>query len=104
MNYQPVFRSLADPTRRTILCLLKDRDLSVGDIADEFRISRPAIAKHLKILREADLILIQNKGRERINTLNLPKLMSAMDWFNYFDRFWDERLSDLKNAVESTND
>ncbi|WP_444997421.1 ArsR/SmtB family transcription factor [Aliikangiella sp. IMCC44359] len=104
MNHQPVFRSLADPTRRAILYMLKQQDLCIGDIAEHFKMTRPAIAKHLKILHEAELIAIQNKGRERINTLNLPRLMSALDWFNYFDQFWDERLADLKQVVEKTND
>lgn len=84
--------------------MLKQQDLCIGDIAEHFQMTRPAIAKHLKILHEAELISIQNKGRERINTLNLPRLMSALDWFNYFDQFWDERLADLKQVVESTND
>lgn len=104
MNHQPVFRSLADPTRRAILCMLKEEDLCIGDIADHFQMTRPAVAKHLKILHEAELVSIRTQGRERINQLNLPRLMSAIDWFNYFDQFWDERLTDLKHAVENTND
>ncbi|MCF2949159.1 metalloregulator ArsR/SmtB family transcription factor [Paraglaciecola aquimarina] len=100
MDYQPVFRSLADPTRRAILCMLKEQDLCIGDIADHFQMTRPAVAKHLKILNEADLVIIETQGRERINRLNLTQLMSAMDWFNYFDQFWDKQLNHLKQVVE----
>ncbi len=99
-NLQPVFRSLADPTRRAILQMLGDHALNVGDIADHFDMTRPAVAKHLKFLQDADLITIRREGRERINMLNPGALKGAMDWLNYFDRFWDDRLAYLKQIVE----
>ncbi len=97
---QPVFRSLADPTRRAILQLLGDKSLCVGDIAGHFNMTRPAVAKHLKILHGADLITIRRDGRERINSLNPGPLKGAMDWLAYFDQFWDDRLAHLKHLVE----
>jgi DNA-binding transcriptional ArsR family regulator len=72
----------------------------IGDIAAEFDMTRPAIAKHLAILREGGLISVEAQGRERINRLNPCGLKKAADWINHFDRFWDDRLAKLKQVVE----
>lgn len=97
---QPVFRALADPTRRAIIELLAERPRSIGDVAAEFEVTRNAIVKHLAILAEGGLVEVEPKGRERINRLKPEALKSAADWLNYFDRYWDERLAALKSAVE----
>ncbi|MEX0645635.1 MAG: metalloregulator ArsR/SmtB family transcription factor [Parvularculaceae bacterium] len=97
---QSVFRALADPTRREILAMLVEGPRPIGDIAAEFDMTRPAIAKHLIILRDGDLIRVETRGRERINRLNAAALKSAADWLRYFDQFWDEKLANLKSAVE----
>lgn len=99
---QPVFRALADPTRRAIITMLADGPRPIGDIAAEFAMTRPAVAKHLLILREGGLIHTAVKGRERINYFNPEALRTAADWLNRFDRFWDEKLADLKSAAERT--
>lgn len=98
--YQPVFRALADPTRRAILSMLADGERPIADIAAEFDMTRPAIAKHLAILKEGDLISVEAQGRERINRLNPVALKTAADWLSYFDQFWDVRLGKLKEMVE----
>ncbi len=97
---QPVFRALADPTRRAILSMLATGDRPIGDIAAKFEMTRPAVAKHLAILKEGDLITVEAIGRERINKLNPAALKTAQEWLNHFDHFWDEKLSKLKQAVE----
>ncbi len=97
---QPVFRALADPTRREIISMLAAGARPVGDIAAAFEITRPAIAKHLRILEEGGLVSVEVKGRERINRLNPQALKTASDWLNYFEAFWDERLAKLKTVVE----
>ncbi|MEO1240472.1 MAG: metalloregulator ArsR/SmtB family transcription factor [Pseudomonadota bacterium] len=97
---QFVFRALADPTRREIISMLADGDRPIADIASQFEMTRPAVAKHLAILREGGLITVEEKGRERINRLNPHALKTAADWINHFDRFWDERLAKLKTLVE----
>lgn len=97
---QPVFRALADPTRRAILSMLAKGDQPIGDIAAKFDMTRPAVAKHLAILKDGDLITVEAIGRERINKLNPAALKTAQDWLNHFDQFWDERLTKLKKAVE----
>ncbi|MEE2690014.1 MAG: metalloregulator ArsR/SmtB family transcription factor [Pseudomonadota bacterium] len=97
---QPVFRALADPTRRAIIEMLAEKPRSIGEIAARFDVTRPAIAKHLRILEEGDVIAVEAKGRERINSLSPAALKTAFDWLGYFDRFWDERLALLKDLVE----
>lgn len=97
---QPVFKALADPTRRAILSMLAEGDRPIGDIAAKFEMTRPAVAKHLAILKEGDLIKVEAIGRERINKLNPTALKTARDWLNHFDHFWNEKLTKLKQAVE----
>ncbi|MEM9421054.1 MAG: metalloregulator ArsR/SmtB family transcription factor [Pseudomonadota bacterium] len=97
---QPVFRALADPTRRQIIAMLSHGERPIADIAAAFDMSRPAIAKHLTILKDGALLRVEQKGRERIHHLNPSALKAAADWINHFDQFWDERLQALKIAVE----
>jgi DNA-binding transcriptional ArsR family regulator len=99
---QPVFRALADPTRRAIVAMLAERPMTIAEVASNFEVSRPAVVKHLKILEEGDVIRVASKGRERINILNPAALRRAADWLNAFDRFWDQRLARLKAEVEKT--
>lgn len=101
---QPIFRALADPTRRAIISMLANGDRPIAEIAAKFDMTRPAVAKHLRILEESGVIRVEKKGRERINRLDPSSLKTAADWLNYFDRFWDERLMDLKAIVEREND
>ncbi len=97
---QSAFRALADPTRRQILMLLSDQDMTIGEVVDHFTITRPAVKKHLAMLEYGQLISVHPRGRERINRLEPLGLKSVADWLSYFDRFWDTRLAALKGAVE----
>ncbi|RZV44600.1 MAG: ArsR family transcriptional regulator [Acidimicrobiales bacterium] len=101
---QPVFRAIADPTRREILSMLAGEELSVGEVAARFDMTRPAVAKHLGILREADLIVVRSEGRRHVNRLKPEALKTVADWLSYFDRFWDEKLAKLKSTLENDND
>lgn len=98
---QPVFRALADPTRRRILRDLAREPASIADVASRFEISRPAVAKHLAILQESGLVAVTPRGRERINVLRPQGLQSAAEWLTFFDAFWDDKLAKLKQAVET---
>lgn len=100
-DIQGAFRALADPSRRTMLMLLGERDMTIGEVADHFNITRAAIKKHLTILEEGHLISVRPRGRERINRLQPLALKQAASWFDYFNRFWDEKLDNLKTAIES---
>tara|TARA_R110002110_G_scaffold88572_3_gene230730 strand:+ start:651 stop:971 length:321 start_codon:yes stop_codon:yes gene_type:complete len=97
---QPGFRALADPTRRTILHLLAQHDMTIAEVAENFQMTRAAVKKHLAILKEGDLIAVHAEGRTRVNTLNGAGMKRIVDWLNYFDSFWDDRLATLKSEIE----
>ena len=80
--------------------MLAKGDRPIAEIAAEFDMTRPAVAKHLAILKQGNLISVQSSGRERINSLNPSALKTAQDWLKHFDHFWDERLNKLKHVVE----
>lgn len=98
---QSTFRALADPTRRHILKRLGDRDMSIGELAQGFEMTRAAVKKHLTVLEQGGLISVHTNGRERINTLEPNGLKAASEWINYFSGFWDDRLHSLKTAIEN---
>ncbi len=75
-----VFKALADPTRRKILDLLKEHDLTAGEIADQFEMSKPSISSHLKILKSAGLVLDEKKGQFIIYSLNSTVLQDVIKW------------------------
>ena len=99
-----IFRAIADPTRRAILDLLAERDLSVGDVAERFDMTRPAVAKHLKVLSDGGLIAVEVRGRQRINRLNAAPLAEIAGWLNRFEGFWNDKLNTLKQEVERKHD
>jgi DNA-binding transcriptional ArsR family regulator len=75
------FKALSDPTRRKILQLLKDQDLSAGDIAEHFDISKPSISHHLNILKQAQLVQDERHGQSIIYSINMSVMQEAMSWF-----------------------
>jgi DNA-binding transcriptional ArsR family regulator len=76
-----VFKAISDPTRREILKLLNDKDLSAGEIAEHFDISKPALTKHLNILREAELVSSEKQGNFVIYSINVTVLQQALSGF-----------------------
>jgi DNA-binding transcriptional ArsR family regulator len=97
------FPALADPTRRAILDLLRrEESLTAGSIAAEFpQISRPAVSKHLGVLRDAELVRARESGREWHYTLDPAPLAEAYEsWFANFVPLWDGSLERLKQAAE----
>ena len=95
-----VFRAIADPTRREILGMLRGGHYSVGEIAAHFRTSRPAISKHLRVLRAVGLVATKQEGTTRICTLNAMPLRVVNDWLSDYQAFWKETLGGLKAYVE----
>ena len=97
-----VFRAIADPTRREILSLLRGRRRTVGEIAGHFRASRPAISRHLRVLRAAGLVVTRSAGTARICELNARPLRTVDDWLHDYAAFWGASLARLKRHVENT--
>ena len=100
VEQQAAFRALADPSRRTILMHLSDKDMTIGEVAKQFDMTRAAVKKHLTVLEEGRLISVRARGRERINRLEPAGLKPVSDWLGYFNQFWDERLSRLQDAID----
>jgi DNA-binding transcriptional ArsR family regulator len=96
-----VFKAIADPTRRDILRLLRERGRTVGEIAANFRTSRPGISRHLRVLRNAGLVVSRRQGTNRICDLNARPLRAVSEWLREYEAFWDENLRNLKQFVEN---
>lgn len=91
--------AIADPVRRDILAMLKERPLAAGEIADGFEISRPAISRHLRMLRESGLVSDEARGRERIYTLRPQPLAELDSWLEDFRELWSDRLDALETEI-----
>jgi DNA-binding transcriptional ArsR family regulator len=100
MSLQNSFRALADPTRRQILVILREHDQSIAELAGKFDMTRAAVKKHLSVLESGQLISVQAHGRERINHFEPEGMKAVQDWLQYFDQFWDNKLSALQAAVD----
>jgi DNA-binding transcriptional ArsR family regulator len=98
-----VFRAVADPTRRAILDMLLDGERTVGEIAEGFVVSRPAVSKHLRVLRGARLVRARREGRQRLCALDPEPLRVVDAWLDGYRREWQSRLARLKRHVEAEN-
>jgi DNA-binding transcriptional ArsR family regulator len=96
-----VFRAVADDTRRAILDHLGAGPLTVNEIAAAFPVSRPAISRHLRLLRRAKLVAEHKSGRRRIYRLNPHPLREIDEWLTRYRLMWSAMLMDLKEFVES---
>src|SRR5262245_33275638 len=99
-QHEAVFRAIADPTRREILGLLRGGRQTVGELAGNFRTSRPAISKHLRMLRSAGLVVTHQNGTARICELNAKPLRAVNTWLRDYEVFWGASLRELKQYVE----
>jgi DNA-binding transcriptional ArsR family regulator len=97
---EAVFRAIADPTRRGILKLLRERSQTVGELAENFAMSRPAVSKHLRVLRSAGLLVTRKDGAAQICTLNAGPLRAVDEWLRDYEMFWSGNLRSLKRYVE----
>lgn len=98
-----VFQAIADPTRREIIGLVANKSLNLNAVADHFEISRPAVSKHVRILTECGLIIIEKQGRERFCSANFKKLKEVDKWLDKYRRFWNYKLDALEDFLEKEN-
>ena len=98
--HRDVFRAIADPTRRAILDRLRGGAAPVNALAAEFSQSRPAISKHLRVLRRARLVLEKRVGRERRYQLDPAPLQKVAGWIEGYRGFWQTSLTRLKRHLE----
>jgi DNA-binding transcriptional ArsR family regulator len=98
---EAVFRAISDSTRRDILDLLRGRAYTVNEIAGNFPTSRPAISKHLRVLRSAGLVVTKSQGTARICRLDAKPLRVIDNWLRDYQDLWRESLQGLKRYVEA---
>src|SRR3954453_9811733 len=91
------FSALADPTRRAVFERIAERPSAVGELAGELPVSRPAVSQHLKVLKEAGLVIDEPDGTRRIYRVD-PEGVDALR--AYLDQFWNQALTAFKRAVE----
>lgn len=94
-----VFRAVADINRRVLLQLLAEREMSLTEIARHFQTSRTAVAKHLRVLRNAGLVSVRRAGRETRYRLRPEPLLELRQWLTFFERFWQDKMVSLKHIV-----
>jgi DNA-binding transcriptional ArsR family regulator len=95
-----VFKAIADPTRRAILDRLRVGPAPVNALAEDFQQSRPAVSKHLRVLRLARLVSEEKVGRERLYQLNPGPLRQVAGWLEGYRSFWALSLGRLKGYLE----
>lgn len=98
-----VFKAIADPTRREILLMVANEPTNVNTIADKFNITRPAVSKHLKILSDNGLLIIQNSdidGRQRNCYAQLGALKEIEDFIKQLEIFWNSKLNNLGDYLD----
>lgn len=96
--------AIADPVRRDILVMLREQRLTAGEIADRFPISRPAVSRHLRVLRESGLVRDTLAGRRRFYELDASRFAGLVGWLGQFARAdgWERRLDALETEVYRT--
>lgn len=94
------FAALSDSTRRAILARLAEGETTVGDLARPFRMSRPAISKHLRVLERAGLVQRQREGRVSRCELDAEPMRDAAQWIERYREFWGDRLDSLARYLE----
>ena len=100
-----MFAALASPVRRELLGLLREHDgLAVAELASHFSMQRPSVSEHLKVLREAGLVTDRPAGRQRVYRLEAQPLLEVSQWLSPYERFWREKLSNLRDLLDRLDD
>src|SRR4051812_15894278 len=94
-----VFAAISHPARRRMLDLLAEADQSVNAVAGHFKMSRPAVSQHLRVLLDSGLVTEARHGRERRYHFVPDRLNPVRDWIGHYERFWDDRLARLQKTL-----
>ncbi len=95
------FEILAEPTRRHILDLLCERERSVGELVDVLALSQPGVSKHLRVLREAGLVVVRQDAQRRVYAVNAAPLAEVAEWLEPYRRLWAGRLDALERHLDA---
>jgi DNA-binding transcriptional ArsR family regulator len=94
------FEVLAEPTRRRILDLLRERERPVGELVKRLKLSQPGVSKHLRVLREAGLVSFRSEAQRRIYGVRAEPLAEVDEWLEPYRRLWSERLDALERHLD----
>lgn len=94
-----VLQALADPSRRTMLEILRDHPATVNELAQALPIARPGVSRHLRVLREAGLVAVRQDAQRRIYSLRLEPLQDVDDWLGEYRALWQNRMDALHTEV-----
>src|SRR5690348_385354 len=94
-----VLQALADASRRTMLEILRDRSATAGELAEAFRIARPGVSRHLRVLREVGLVDVRQAAQRRIYTLRPEALVEVDEWLELYRALWRNRLDALHTEI-----
>lgn len=95
-----MFTVVADPSRRVLLDLLADRDRTAGELVDALpRLTQPAVSRHLRILREAGLVVVRPDGQRRVYALHADGLVEIDEWIGRYRRYWSRHLDALEDHL-----
>lgn len=95
------FEILAEPTRRHILDLLRERERSVGELVDVLALSQPGVSKHLRVLREAGLVVVRHDAQRHIYAVNAAPLAEVAAWLEPYRRLWAGHLDALERHLDA---
>jgi DNA-binding transcriptional ArsR family regulator len=98
------FAALASPVRRELLGLLLGGPLPVNTLAGHFDMRRPSVSEHLRVLRDAGLVVERRVGRQRLYQLDAAPLREVSEWLNPYERFWRGRLANLRTLLAEEED
>ncbi|MDQ0272821.1 ArsR/SmtB family transcription factor [Cytobacillus purgationiresistens] len=94
-----IFHALSDPTRRTMVQLMSEKERSIKDLAEPFDMSLTAISKHIKVLERANLLERNVRGRTHFCKLKTDSLDAAKEWLRFYERFWNNRFDLLEDEL-----
>ncbi len=94
-----VFRLLAEPSRRRLLDALRNGERSVNDLVHRTHMSQPSVSKQLRILRDSGVVALRPAGRQHLYSIQGRSLQEASEWLSYYERFWQEGLSRMDEAL-----
>jgi DNA-binding transcriptional ArsR family regulator len=98
------FEVLAEPNRRHILDLLRERERAVGDLVDQLAVSQPAVSKHLRVLREAGFVDVRSDAQRRLYRVRTEPLRAIDEWLEPYRLLWSSRLDDLEQHLDAMPD
>ena len=104
MTTTTAYDAISDPTRRRVLGLLAERERTAGEIAAAFTVSRPAISRHLRVLREAGLVRVRPRAQQRVYALDPRPLEDVDAWLTSIRAFWEPRLDALERHLDERSE